>query len=143
MPEIYDQKLKARLTVDESDRVRGINHLDEYWESPENSAKETAIAYLREVADTFTLPSDQFDFAHQQVDYLNPEGDRDTEYRSDVEKTLFDATTEGFYQTHRNVPVWAAGLTVTVKHSPMRVVSAVDTSLEGLDAELPADEVID
>ena len=143
MPEIYDQKLKARLTVDESDRVRGINHLDEYWESPGNSAKETAVAYLRAVADTFALPSDQFEFAHQQVDYLNPEGDRDTEYRSNVEKTLFDATTEGFYQTHRNVPVWAAGLTVTVKHSPMRVVSAVNTSLEGLDAELPADEIIE
>ncbi len=62
---------------------------------------------------------------------------------SSEEKTLFDATTEGFYQTHRNVPVWASGVTVTVKHSPLRVVSAVNTSLDGLDVDLPSDEVID
>ena len=143
MPEIYDSQLKARLTVDEQDRVRGINHVDEYWESPENTAKETAIAYLREVADTFTVPSEQFAFAHQQVDYLHPEIDRDTEYRSSEEKTFFDGTTEAFYQTHRNVPVWAAGVAVQIKHSPMRVLGATDTSIDGVDAELPSEEVID
>ena len=143
MPEIYDPALKARLTVDDSDRVRGINHVDEYWESPEASPKGTAIAYLREVADTFAMPDDQFAYAHQQVDFLQPERERDTEFRSSEEKTIFDATTEGFYQTHRNVPVWAAGVTVQVKHSPMRVISATNTSLDGLDADLPSDEVID
>ncbi len=143
MPEIYDPQLKARITVDDNDRVRGINHVDEFWESPEDGPKETAIAYLREVAGTLALPSSELAHAHQPVDYLRPESDRGTEYRSNVEKTLFDSTTEGFYQTHRNVPVWAAGVTVTVKHNPMRVVSAVNTSLDGLDAELPSDEVID
>lgn len=143
MPEIYDPKLKARLTVDESDRVRSIDHVDEYWESPEATPRETAIAYLREVADTFALPADQFAFAHQPVDYLSPEADRDTEYRLNVEKTLFNMTTEGFYQTHRNTPVWAAGVTVTVKHNPMRVVGATNTALDGLEVELPSEEVID
>lgn len=143
MPEIYDPRLKARLTVDEADRVRGINHVDEYWESPEASAKGTAIAYLKDVADTFAVADDQLAHAHQQVNFLQPERERETEYRSSEEKTLFDATTEGFYQTHRNVPVWAAGVTVQVKHSPMRVVSATNTSLDGLDADLPSDEIID
>ena len=143
MPEIYDRNLKARLTVDEADRVRGIEHVDEYWESTEGNPKDTAIAYLREVADTLTVPDDRFAFAHQQVSFLEPEADRDTEYRSSEEKTFFDATTEGFYQTHRNVPVWGAGVTVQIKHSPMRVLGATDTSLDGLDAELPSDDVID
>ncbi|MCA1572404.1 MAG: hypothetical protein LC798_19305 [Chloroflexi bacterium] len=143
MPEIYDSQLKARLSVDDADRVRGINHVDEYWESTESSPKETAVAYLRQVADTFAVQDDQLAYAHQQVEYLRPEGDRGTEFRSSEEKELFDATTEGFYQTHRNVPVWAAGVSVTVKHGPLRVVSAVNTSLDGLDAELPSEEVID
>jgi hypothetical protein len=143
MPEIYDPQLKARLSVDEADRVRGINHVDEYWESPESSPKDTAVAYLRQVADTFAVPDDQLAFAHQPVDYLQPDAESGTEYRSSEEKELFDSTTEGFYQTHRNVPVWAAGVSVTVKHSPLRVVSAVNTSLDGLDADLPSDEVID
>ena len=143
MPQIYDSRLKARLSLDASERVRGINHVDEYWESVENTPKEAAIAYLREVADTFALPKDQFAHAHQHVNYLQPDAERDTEYRSSEEKSLFDASTEGFYQTHRNVPVWAAGVSVTVKHGPLRVVSAVNTSLDGLDADLPSDEVID
>ena len=143
MPEIYDPKLKARLSVDAANRVRGINHVDEYWESPESTPMQTAVAYLREVSDALAVPDDQFAFAHQAVSFLEPEADRDTEFRSSEEKTLFDATTEGFYQTHRNVPVWAAGVTVTVKHSPLRVVSAVNSSLDGLDADLPSEEVID
>lgn len=143
MPEIYDAKLKARLTVDEADRVRGINHVDEYWESPASTPKATAIAYLREVSDALAVPEHQFEFAHQQVSFLEPQADRDTEFRSSEEETLFDSTTEGFYQTHRNVPVWESGATVTVKHSPMRVVSAVNTSLEGLDVDLPDAPVID
>ena len=32
---------------------------------------------------------------------------------------------------------------MTVKHSPLRVVSAVNTSLDGLDADLPGEDVID
>jgi hypothetical protein len=143
MPEIYDPQLKARLSVDEADRVRGINHVDEFWESPESTPKDTAIAYLRQVADTFAVPDDQFAFAHQPVDYLQPDPERGTEFRSSEEKTLFDGTTEAFYQTHRNVPVWASGVTVLIKDSPMRVVSATNTSLDGLDADLPSDEIID
>ena len=82
MPEIYDPKLKARLSVDAANRVRGINHVDEYWESPENTPMQTAVAYLREVSDALAVPYDQFAFAHQQVSFLDPEADRDTEFRS-------------------------------------------------------------
>lgn len=142
MPEIYDPQLKARITVDETDRVRGINHVDEFWTTDEKSPREAALAYLRQVADTLNVPAGLFEHAHQPVAFLEP-NDRGTEYRLSEEKALFDSTTEGFYQTHRNVPVWAAGVTVTLKHGPMRVVSAVDTSLDDLNAELPPDEVID
>jgi hypothetical protein len=142
MPDIYDAPLKARLTLDDGGRVRGINHVDEFWASAEPTARQAAIAYLRQVADTLAVPADQLQFAHQPVTFLEPTS-RDTEYRLHEEKPFFDATTEGFYQTHRNVPVWAAGLTVTVKHGPMRVVSAVNTSLDGLNAKLPTAEVIE
>ena len=59
MPEIYDPKLKARLSVDAANRVRGINHVDEYWESPESTPMQTAVAYLREVSDALAVPDDQ------------------------------------------------------------------------------------
>jgi zinc metalloprotease ZmpB len=141
MAETYDPQLKARLTLDEAGRVRGINQVDEFWEAGAKSARQAALAYLRTVAATLDVPSDQFAHAHQPVTFLDP-AERGTEFRLSEEKSYFDATTEGFYQTHLNVPVWGAGVTVTVKHNPMRVVGAVNTSLADLDVELPSDEVI-
>ncbi|MDH3306206.1 MAG: hypothetical protein OEO77_01600 [Acidimicrobiia bacterium] len=142
MSEIFSPQLRARLTLDDQDRVRGINHVDEFWASEENTARQTALTYLRAVSDTFGIASTEFDFAHQPVDFFEP-AERGSEYRLSEEKTQFDSTTEGFYQTHLNVPVWAAGVTVVVKHNPMRVVSSVNTSLDDLNPELPDDEVID
>ncbi|MDQ3952049.1 MAG: hypothetical protein M3279_03640 [Actinomycetota bacterium] len=142
MREIFDPQLKARLTLDDAGRVRGINQVDELWESDESSPMRAALAYLREVSEVFGLPVEQLEYAHQQVSYLEPAG-RGTEFRLSEEKTFFGSTTQGFYQTHLNVPVWAAGLTVTVKGGPTRVVSAVNTSLDDVRAELPPERAIE
>ncbi len=142
MAETYDPELKARLTVDADERVRGINHVDEFWRSDDQAPRKAAVAYLRTVAPKLDADPDEFAHAHQPVDYLDP-ALRGTEYRLSEEKTYFDSTTEGFYQTHLNVPVWGAGVTVTMKHNPTRVVSAVNTSLADVSAELPPDDVIE
>lgn len=133
--------LNARLTLDEYDRVRGINHLDELWPAETAGPRTTAPSSLRRMAATLEVDVARFDDAHQSVGFLQP-GQRGTEYRHSEEEPLFDATTEGFYQSHLNVPASAAGITVTVKHSPTRVVSAVDTSLADVQAQLPSDEAI-
>ena len=79
---------------------------------------------------------------HQQVSFLEPM-EQGIEYRLSEEKRLFDSATISFTQTYLNVPVWQAGFTVTVKSNPYRIVSAVNTSQEGLDAKLPAGEKIE
>lgn len=142
MSEKYDPHLKARLTLDDEARVRGINHIDEFWQSEENAPRKVALSYLRAVSDTLGMRAEQLKNAHQPANYLEPLR-QDTQYRLSEEKTFFDSTTEGFYQTHLNVPVWGAGVTVTMKHNPTRVVSAVNTSLSDVRAELPAEEAID
>ena len=45
-----------------------------------------------------------------------------------IQRRQFDSETFGFYQTYLNVPVWRAGLKVTVKQGPNRVVSSEDTT---------------
>lgn len=140
--EIFDSDLKARLTLDDEDRVRGINQVDEFWKADQVSARQAAISYLRHVASTLNISEDRFEHAHQRVEFRDPI-EQDTQYRLSEEKAQFDATTEAFYQTHLNVPVWAAGLTVTMKHNPTRVVGAANTSLDDLGPELPSDDVID
>src|SRR4029077_8012992 len=140
MPEIYEPQLNARLTLDAAGRVRAITHVGKPWSSEETIPRSAAIGYLRSVADTLGIPSAQLEHAHQPVDYLDP-AERGTEFRLSEEKTFFDSTTQAFFQTHLNVPVWASGLTVTLK-TPDRIVSAVNTSLDDLKAELPPERVI-
>jgi zinc metalloprotease ZmpB len=75
------------------------------------------------------------------VAFLDPR-DQGEEYRLSDEKRMFDSETFGFYQTYLNVPVWRAGLKVTVKQGPNRVVRSEDTTQLGVDASLPPPRVI-
>ncbi len=132
----YDPTLKAFLTQDQ-DGVRGIDHRQQMWMSNERVPRRTAETYLRTVADTFQLNQAALENLHQGVDYLNPR-EEGPSYRLSEEKSFFDATTCGYWQTYHNVPVWNAGLTVTIKHNPNRVVCAVNTSQSVGQAELPS-----
>jgi hypothetical protein len=136
MPEIFDAELNAMLTVDEANRVRSINQVA-FRFSGAASARQSALTYLREVAGTLNVPLDQVEYAHQHVSDWNPLS-RGTEFRLSEEKSFFDSTTVGFCQTHLNIPLWDAGITVTVKHNPMRVVNLVNTSIDGVSAALPS-----
>lgn len=138
----YDPGLKANLSLDDAGRVRSVNHTDEYWESDGDSALQVAVDYLRQVSDILQVPTAQMQDIQQQVSYLDPM-EQGAEYRLSEQKPMFDATTVGFYQTYLNVPVWQAGLTVTVKSGPYRVVAAVNTSQDGIDASLPSRDVIE
>src|SRR5262249_50532967 len=80
--------------------------------------------------------------AQQEVSYSDPM-ERGVEYRRSAEKHFFDSTTTGFAQTFLNVPVWEAGVSITVKGNPPRVVSATNTSRDGIDARLPSPAAIE
>lgn len=138
----FDPFLQADLTIDADGVVRGINHFQAYMPSDQLSARLAAIDYLRKVADVIDVSKVQLVRAHQKASYLDPL-ERDIEYRLSEEKTFFDSTTTALVQTYLNVPVWHAGITVTVKHNPNRIVSAVNTSHRGIQAKLPDSEIIE
>ncbi len=139
---VFNSDLKANLSIDDAQRIRQINHFQEYWASEKKTPILAAIDYFHQVAELLQIPKEQFRNMHQQVSFLEPM-ERGIEYRKSEEKTFFDSTTLGFYQTYLNVPVWQSGLTTTIKHSPYRIVSAVNTSQEGFNAKLPPSELID
>lgn len=139
---VYDPGLKANLSLDAAQRVRGINHFQEYWASDESSPLLAATDYLYQMADVFQVPKVQLKNIRQRVSFMEPM-EQGVEYRLSEEKQLFDSTTVGFYQTYLNIPVWQAGFTVTVKHAPYRIVSSVNTSQEDFDASLPPQEFIE
>lgn len=142
MREIANTELKARLSVDDNERVRQINHLEEPWESSQESPLMAAIDYLQQVAGVLETSYAELQNPHQKVSFVEPM-EQEVEYRLGEQKQLFDSTTIIFNQTYLNVPVWRAGITLTLKHNPNRVVMATDTSQQGMNATLPSPERIE
>lgn len=142
MKESYRPDLKAHVLTDAANRVRVIRHTQEYWESPTGGGLMTAVAYLRHFASVYEIPTTKLDRLETKVNFLDPRKQGE-EYRLSEERRQFDSETFGFYQTYLNVPVWRAGLKVTVKQGPSRVVRSEDTTQSGVDAKMPATETID
>jgi hypothetical protein len=132
MRTIYDPVLKANVTLDDSGRIRGINHLGEYLKVENLSGREAAAAYLRSIAGELKIAPATLRSLDQRVSYLDPRS-QEIEYRLAEEKPLFDTVTYVYYQTYLNTPVWQAGVTVTVKEAPARVVAATNTSEQGIN----------
>jgi hypothetical protein len=142
MPTIYDPSLKATVTLDDEGQVRGINHFDEYREIEHLHGRGAATAYVRDISGRLNIAPEALRSLEQHVSYLDPRM-QDVEYRFSEEKTMFDSTTYTYYQTYLNTPVWAAGITATVKQAPARIVAATNSSERGIDAKLPSSEAIE
>lgn len=142
MKESYRPDLKAHVLTDLANRVRVIRHTQEYWESPTGGGLMTAVAYLRQFAGVYEIPTTKFDRLETKVTYLDPR-DQSEEYRLSEERHQFDSETFGFYQTFLNVPVWRAGLKVTLKQGPNRVIQSEDTTQQGVDAKMSSKRTIE
>lgn len=141
MQRVYDASLKASVTLDDSGKIRGIKHIDEYREVEHLLGREAATAYVRSIAAKLNIAAEALRILDQPVSYLDPQP-HDIEYRFSEEKALFDSSTYAYYQTWLNTPVWAAGITITVKHRPARVLAATNTSEHGMDAQMPSTQAI-
>jgi hypothetical protein len=142
MRRLYDRDLKANVTYDDAGRVRGINHHDEFREMDNLRGREAAAAYLREIAGSLKVPRRALRNVDQRVSYLDPR-QQDMEYRFGQEKASFGLATYVYDQTFLNTPVWMAGLTVTLKQAPARIVGATDTSEHRINAKLPSPEALE
>jgi hypothetical protein len=142
MRTIYDPNLKATIRIDDADQIRGINHLDEYPEIEQRSGREAATAYVRDIAKRLEITPEELRGLEQRVSYFDPHP-QDVEYRFSEEKASFDTATYAFYQTYLNTPVWEAGITVTLKQSPARIVGATIISERGVEAKLPSPDAIE
>lgn len=142
MREQFDAGLKAHVLRDQDNRLRAIRHSQEYWESEEGSPLAAAIAYVREMAAAYEVPSSELDNLQVRAAHLDPKP-QGVEYRLAEERQSFDSTTFGFAQTVLNTPVWAAGLKVTVKQGPNRVIRSVNTGHADVEAEMPSEEAVE
>jgi hypothetical protein len=141
METIFDKSLKADLSV-ENKQVKQIFHKGEYYLLEHNVARNAAAEYFQKLGTTLNLPQEQLKNMHQQVSFFEPR-EQGLEYRQSEEKSFFDSTTISYFQTIHNVPVWRAGLSVTIKQNPNRVVVATNNSNEDVQLKLPDDGSIE
>ena len=67
MKDTYRPDLKAHALTDEANRVRTIRHTQEYWESPTGGGLPTAVAYLRQFAGVYEIPTKKLDHLEAKV----------------------------------------------------------------------------
>lgn len=142
MRTVYDRALKANVILDDDGQVRAVNHLDEYPEIDGVRGRDAAATYVRSTAATFNIAPSALRDLEQPLSYLDPQP-RDVEFRFSDDKPAFDSTTFAYAQTFLNTPVWAAGVTATVKQAPARVLASTNTSAQGINARMPAQEAIE
>jgi zinc metalloprotease ZmpB len=71
-------------------------------------------------------------------DVVGTQAAGDIELRFSEEKPQFDSTTVGFQQTWRGIPVWRAGVAVTMRTEPARVANVHVTAFPEIDVDLPS-----
>ncbi len=136
MRRVYVSDLNASVIRD-GDKIRSISFVNEYPEIPNAIGSGLPKSFLRGMASKLGLDLGELSNLDQVESFEAPEK-RGVEFRLSDEKTFFDTTTYVYRQTVLNIPVWSAGLTVTVKHDEGQVLSMTNTSESGIDAKLPA-----
>ena len=158
MKEIFDSELKAKLSIDEDENVRDVIHFDEHWRSNKQDPLDAAIYYLQGITKTLKISTNLLENIKETVSFDDPH-EQKVQYRLFKQKQFFDSTTVSFYQTYHNIPIWGAGLSVTVEKNPSvkqgkkeisadeqrpyNVIHAVNTSQKGFDVKLPSSETIE
>jgi hypothetical protein len=138
----YHPGLNATVTSDETGRIRGILYFDKFREIENVRGRAAAEAYIRDIAGHLNVAPEAVRSLGEPASYLDPR-EQGVEYRFSEEKASFDSVTYVYCQTYLNTPVWGAGITVTLKEKPARVVAATNTSVEGIDAKLPSSEALE
>ena len=141
MTSVYDSALKAHLTIDEQGRIRHILQT-EYFLSEMGNARLSAEDFLRNRAETFGIPLAQLERLHLEVSFLDPHPQA-IEYRRYAIKKSFASNTYCYYQTIHNVPVWQAGMSVTVKENPFRILHADNYAHDALEVALPSEGLLE
>jgi zinc metalloprotease ZmpB len=123
--EEFDARTQTRIVRDGDDVARMLFHHGHYIAARAATPQLAARDYLGHYGRLFGVRQQ-----HLKNLLRPPEHevtDAAVEYRLLPAKTQFDMTTVPFQQTCLGLPIWEAGLSVTIKHQPYRVVGARST----------------
>lgn len=136
MFEEFDLRMRARIVRDAGGIARILSHPDRHMLAKARTPRAAARDYLARYGHVFGLQP-----RHLKNLLKSPERSPTSaglEYRYLSQKPQSDLTTVAFHQTFFGLPIWEAGLSVTLKHGPLRVVAARSTLHSEVTPRRPA-----
>ena len=136
MYEEFDGRTRTKIVRDADGVARVLSHADRHVAVKAATPQAAAGAYLSRYGRLFGLKQQHLKNLNRGV-VQDPTGAA-VDYRFLREKSQFDVTTVAFDQTRFGLAVWEAGISVTLKHNPLRVIGARSTLHHKLDVKRPS-----
>jgi hypothetical protein len=136
MYEEFDGRTQTKIVRDADGIARVLSHTDRHVAVKAATPQAAASAYLSRYGHLFGLKQHHLKNLDRGV-AQDPTG-APVDYRFLREKSQFDVTTVAFDQTRFGLAVWEAGISVTMKHNPLRVIGARSTLHHKLDVKRPS-----
>src|ERR1700722_7977746 len=136
MYEEFDGRTRTKIVRDADGIARILSHADRHVAVKAATPQTAANEYLNRYGHLFGLKQQHLKNLSRGV-VADPTGDA-VDYRFLREKSQFDVTTVAFDQTRFGLAVWEAGISVTMKHNPLRVIGARSTLHAKLDVKRPS-----
>ncbi|NOJ50477.1 hypothetical protein [Bradyrhizobium archetypum] len=124
MFEEFDARSQTKILRDADGVARTLSH-PRYVATDARTPQLAAREYLARYGELLGLREQELKHLFAPTEQ-EPTADK-VEYRLLSEKHQFDLTTVAFYQTHFGLPVWEAGLSITMKENPLRIIGAQTT----------------
>src|ERR1700733_11468095 len=135
MFEEFDGRRQTKIMRDVGGVARMLSHFDRYVTTEAPTPQLAARDYLSRYGQLLGLEKQQLGNLLRPTEHRPTAAD--IEYRLLSEKPQFDLTTVAFHQTCFGLPVWEAGISVTMKHNPLRVIGARSTLHPELKVKRP------
>jgi zinc metalloprotease ZmpB len=135
MFEEFDARTKTKVIRTSDGTARLLSHTDKYVATKSQNPSLAAYEYLGRFGRLLGLRYEQLKNLSRSAEH-EPIAAR-VEHRFLSEKRQFDISTVSYQQTCFGLPVWEAGISVTMKHNPLRVVGARSTQHPDLAVKRP------
>jgi hypothetical protein len=140
MSEKFDAELQTKIVRDADGVVRALSHANRYVATKAPTPQLAADDYLSRYGELLGLKREQLTHLFAPIE-REPTTD-EVEFRFLSEKHQSDLTTVAFHQTCFGLPVWEAGLSITMKDNPLRVVGAQSTLHPDVELKRPPDDTV-
>jgi hypothetical protein len=140
MDQQYDSQIEAFVVKDTAGMVRELLHIQKPFIAEAATPQALSATYVQAMVSRFAIrPEEIAELNLPPADRIERAG---IEYRLAEQKRIMDTSTLEYVQTYAGIRVWQAGLTVQVKHDPLRVISSQFTGLPGISVRLPSRRVV-